>query len=89
MVVSVAVVQLSVVLLINRVDSGLEAHDAVHRRGRNALVGTAVATAIVGLLPLSPIPTLLLIVLFLLAPIYFAVSVWVERYDEVTASEGH
>ncbi|MEM7115076.1 MAG: low temperature requirement protein A [Chloroflexota bacterium] len=76
-------------LLINQVDSGSDAHDAVHRRGRNALVGSAVATAIVGLLPLSPIPTLLLIVLFLLAPIYFAVSVWVERYDEVAASEGH
>lgn len=86
---SVASVVLITVLLINVVDSGSEVYRHIHTSGRNALFVSAAAIALLGFLPLKPLPTLASIAALVLLPIYFALRVWVSRFDEVVAAQEH
>ncbi len=76
----VAVALLSVALLINTIDPGSPTHRAIHNRGRNVMLIGAIATAAVGLFQLSAVITLGIVVVLLLAPIFFGLLAWLERF---------
>jgi len=78
----VSVALLCVALLINSVDSGSPTQRVIHIRGRNIMLIGAIATATVGLFQLSAVVTLGVVVVLLLAPIFFALQVWLERLVE-------
>ncbi len=82
---SVATVALITALLINVVDSGAEVYSHIHNRGRNALFVSAAGIVLLGFLPLNTIPTLACIAALLLLPIYFALRVWLSRFEELVA----
>jgi low temperature requirement protein LtrA len=86
---SVATVALTTALLINVVDSGSDVYSHIHNSGLNALFVSSIGIVLLGFLQLNTIPILASIALLLLLPIYFALRVWLSRFDEVVAVQEH
>jgi low temperature requirement protein LtrA len=84
---SVAMAMIVTAILVNLVDSGSALNSEIHIRGRNAILVSAVAVLLLGMLPIGTILTLTIIVLLLLLPVYFALRVWLSRYDELAANQ--
>ena len=78
LVSSVAAAMIITALLINVINAGTALHSEINRRGRNASFVSAAGVLLMGIVPLGTISTLMIIVLLLLMPIYFAMRAWLS-----------
>ena len=84
---SVATAMIVTAVLVNLVNSGSAVDNEIHNRGRNATLVSAVGVLLIGILPIGTTLTLTIIVLLLLLPVYFALRVWLSRYNEWAANQ--
>ena len=77
---SVSISLLCVALIINTLGSDSPAHQEIDNRSRNIMLMGAVATVAVGFFQFSAIITLSVIVVLLVAPIFFGLQAWLEKF---------
>ena len=81
LVLAIAITLISVAVLTRTIQLD-RVQQSTHRVGRRVMLASAIIVLLLGFTSLETIPLLIAVVLLLLAPIFFALKVWIAMLDQ-------